>query len=164
MMRNLLGPRNSHSVKPAAGRTRNLGAEMLEPRTLMSAAGLTQYLADNANAAVQNNGQSSANFGNSTYMAVSKDATGNECQSYARFDMSGVSGTVNSAVLELTALQWGSNSSTSQLCVQLLPDAGDNWVEGTGGSQHAGDRADHLEQPAAGPGYGDHHSGLAVAQ
>ncbi len=134
MMRNLLGPRNSRSAKPAAGRTRNLGAEMLEPRTLMSAAGLTQYLADNANAAVQNNGQSCANFGNSTYMAVSKDATGNECQSYARFDMSGVSGTVNSAVLELTALQWGSNSSTSQLCVQLLPDAGDNWVEGTGGA------------------------------
>jgi hypothetical protein len=135
MIRNLLGPRNSHSIKPAAGRTRNLRAEMLEPRTLMSAAGLVQYLADNANAAVQNSSQSYVNFGNSTYMAVSKAATtGNECQSYARFDMSGISGTVNSAVLELTALQWTSNSSTAQLCVQLLPDAGDNWVEGNGGS------------------------------
>ncbi len=135
MIRNLLGPRHSHSLKPAASRTRILGAEMLEPRTLMSAAGLVQSLADNANASVQNGSQSSANFGNSQYMAVSKAATtGNECQSYARFDLSGVSGTVSSAVLDLTALQWTSNSSTAQLCVQLLPDAGDNWVEGNGGS------------------------------
>ena len=130
-MRNLRGSRNVHSRKPAAGRTRNLVAELLEPRTLMSAAGLVQSLAANANAAVQNNGQKNANFGNAAYMAVSKDAGGNECQSYARFS---ISGTVSSAVLDLTALQWSSNSSTSQLCVQLLPDTGDNWAEGTGGT------------------------------
>jgi hypothetical protein len=107
---------------------------MLEPRALLSATSVVQYLAANANASVQNNSQSNANFGSSTYMAVSKDASGNGCQSYVRFDMSSVSGTINSAVLDLTALQWSSNSSTSQLCIWLLPDAGDNWVEGTGGS------------------------------
>ena len=133
-MRRLRGSRNSHSLKPAAGRTRNLVAEFLEPRTLMSASGLVQSLAANANAAVENNGQKSANFGNAAYMAVSKDASGNECQSYARFSTSGISGTLSSAVLDLTALQWSSNSSTSLLCVQLLPDAGDNWTEGSGGT------------------------------
>jgi hypothetical protein len=134
MMRNLRGRRRSPCLKPAAGRTRTLGAELLEPRTLMSAASLVQHLAANANASVQNYGQSNVNFGNGSYMAVCKDATGNECQSYLRFDLSGISGTITSAVLDLTALQWNSNSSTSQLCIWLLPDAGDNWVEGTGGT------------------------------
>ena len=110
MMRNLRGRRRSRYLKPAAGRTRTLGAELLEPRTLMSAASLVQNLAANANASVQNNGQSNVNSGNGSYMSVNKDATGNECQSYLRFNLSGISGTITSAVLDLTALQWSSNS------------------------------------------------------
>ena len=138
-------------------KNRVLRAEVLESRTLTSvnnplgcsiasagaldrtaaaavAAAQPVVLSDNADTAIQNGSSSYSNFGGYTYMAVGKDTMfGTECQSYLRFSLGSVGEKVNSAVLKLAPLSWTSNTAAVALRVRLVPDAGDNWAEGTNG-------------------------------
>jgi hypothetical protein len=101
----------------------------------------TVTLGANANTYVQNASPAS-NYGNSTSLTVSVNAvTGSwimASDAYLRFDMTKISGTVSSAVLELTPLAQSTSNAKVSLAVYLVPDAGDGWVEGTGGWSFGG--------------------------
>ena len=78
---------------------------MLEPRTL-STAPATALVAE-ANAYVEGGQFASDNFGGSSVLGVGTSSNSNSASdynTYLKFDLSKISGTVTSAVLELTPL------------------------------------------------------------
>jgi hypothetical protein len=120
----------------AIGMKRNLRAELLEPRMLLSAVptpiAMTALVAE-ANAFVEG-GQYNANynFGGSQalYVGTSSSTNGlNDYNTYLKFDLSKISGTITSAVLDLTPLN---GFITPSSMIEVLDTSG-SWTEGTSG-------------------------------
>ena len=81
-----------------------------------------------------------ANYGNAADLLVQNNtsrSTSTECDAYLKFDLSGVSGPVTKAVLNLTPLAVGAGASSITIGVQLLKDSDDGWVEGSGGTNRS---------------------------
>ena len=77
------------------------------------------------------------NYGNATDLLVQNNTnsrTSNDSETYLKFDLSGITGSVSKAVLNLTPLALGTAASSMTVGVQLLSDAADGWVEGSGGA------------------------------
>jgi hypothetical protein len=128
---------------------RSLRLESLEPRLVLSA-GLTAGLsASKLSAAAVTVGATAdayvsstspwTNYGNATDLLVARNGgfNGGATAAYLKFDLAGVSGTVDKAVLNLTPISVSGNGSVT-ICIQLLRDSNDGWVEGTGGQNNKG--------------------------
>jgi hypothetical protein len=113
------------------GMKRRLRAELLEPRALLSAAPATALVAE-ANALVEGGQYANNNFGGMPGLYVGTSAnsnSANDFNTYLKFDLSKISGTITSAVLELTPL---GGVVTSSSMIDVL-DTNSSWTEGTGG-------------------------------
>ncbi len=82
-----------------------------------------------ADAYVRSGGSGDTNYGTDTSLLVKYGSSGYERQSYLRFDLSTVSGTVTSATLELKVSQRGGASTHDVNFV-----SNDTWIESGGGS------------------------------
>ena len=125
---------------------RALRMEHLEPRLVLSTASILQQLASAgltsgsavtlgaaADAYVSSN-TPVTNYGKSTDLLVQSNGPAASSETYLKFNLGGISGSVTKAVLNLTALAASSSTSSITISVQLLKDANDNWVEGSGGT------------------------------
>ena len=133
MARSLARLQRSRRHANAQASRRSLRVEHLEPRLVLSAA-LT--LSPSADAYV-NAAAPTANYGNAADLLVENSAnhfTSNECDAYLKFDLTGISGPVTKAILNLTPLAVGAGASSITIGVQLLKDGDDGWVEGSGGT------------------------------
>ena len=136
MARSLARSQRSRRHANAPLSRRSLRVEHLEPRLVLSAA-LT--LSPSADAYV-NAAAPTANYGNAADLLVENSAnhfTSNECDAYLKFDLTGISGPVTKAVLNLTPLAVGAGASSITIGVQLLKDGDDGWVEGSGGTNRS---------------------------
>jgi hypothetical protein len=125
---------------------RRLRIENLEPRLLLSA-GMTSgtttakrlgavalTLGPTADAYVASSSPA-ANYGSQSELLIQRSGQyyGYAKTAYLKFDLSGTSGDVTKAVLNLTPTSVVSSSRIT-IRVQLLPDYSDGWVEGGGGT------------------------------
>lgn len=138
--------------KPGAtGAKRALRIESLEPRTLLSAGGLSSFptaaliadaapsdtivktttLAVVADAAVRGGKYQYANFGQSADLMVKNGIVAdNDFDAYLKFDLSEIDGPISSAILTLTPVAKGSRAASAQVRLRLVADARDGWLEG----------------------------------
>jgi hypothetical protein len=80
-------------------------------------------------------GNPTSNYGNATSLMVrNENGNGNDREAYFRFDLSGLSGTVSSAKLQLTPVSVGSGAASTTFRIELV--AVDSWVEGNGGADN----------------------------
>jgi hypothetical protein len=123
--------------------------ELLEPRLTLSASNLLGHwytllasggsgaraassttLAPTADAAVEAGAYANVNYGQAPLLAAGCSSQANSnYQSCLKFDLGGASGTVSSAILNLTPLQSAGNLSKLTLRIQLLSDSADGWLE-----------------------------------
>ncbi|MFS4454930.1 DNRLRE domain-containing protein [Maribacter sp. 2304DJ31-5] len=80
-----------------------------------------------ADAYVRDGGSANTNFGNDTGLVVKNDNTGFNRQAYFRFDLSGVSGTINSAKLRLVPSGSGTGVGSTTIQTKFVSD--DSWSE-----------------------------------
>lgn len=132
--------------------TRSPRIETLEPRLALSGnplfaavqranvgAGSSVALSPVADASVNGNNPY-ANYGNTADLLVQNDSrsyTSDDAESYLKFNLGSVNGTVAKAVLTLTPLAVGRSAANLTVGVQLLSDVDDSWVEGSGGTNTA---------------------------
>jgi hypothetical protein len=134
MTRSSLRSRGGRRDPKTARKWRRLRAEPLEPRLTLSVT-----LSPIANAYVLGT-TPYANYGGANNLLVQNDSnmfTPNDAESYLKFDLTSVSGTVSKAVLNLTPLSVGTAAKSMTVGVQLLSDSNDGWVEGTGGTNRS---------------------------
>jgi hypothetical protein len=123
---------------------RPLRIENLEPRMLLSAGMTSRTTSAKSAAAALTLGASAdtyvssssptTNYGSQTDLLVQRAGqfAGYAKATYLKFDLSGVTGAVTKAVLNLTPISVTSSSRIT-IRVQLLADYNDGWVEGGGG-------------------------------
>jgi hypothetical protein len=158
----MIGVRSTRQGKrPAAPRKRLLRLESLEPRIALSGDGFAAWpdgllfagktpraatsspaaavsLGSTADAFVEAGSYAKANFGKLAYLAVRQDSNPSyNCQSYLKFDLSSVTGSISSAMLTLTPVARGANYAAMTFRVRLLTDSADGWIEGAGGMNGA---------------------------
>jgi chitinase len=110
-----------------------LCVEGLESRTLLAVVTVSAI----ADAYVRGGTNAARNYGNATVLTVRNDARdSNDYESYLRFDLTGVSGAIESAVLKMTPKSVGSGAAAGTLRARLLADSSDGWVEGNGGTDN----------------------------
>ncbi len=99
----------------------------LRPRLIITVASPSgSALVPEADAFVRDGSFSSDNFGSDSRLIVKNDALGFKRESYLRFDLSSVQGTITSARLEMTVENFGSPSSTD-MRLRFVSD--DSWSE-----------------------------------
>lgn len=77
------------------------------------------------------------NYGTGPTLNVRNHATAtSDYESFLRFDLATVSGTIQNATLKLTPSSHGNDIKTYGFRVRLLQDSDDNWVEGNGGTNN----------------------------
>ena len=157
MMNRSLAKLRRRAAKAAGKKTLRL--ETLEPHLTLSGGSLAEHvlgaspllsalpkakipsqmttLAPNADTLV-NGGMPDTNFGLYPQLAAGEDGSGNQYQSFVRFDLHSVVGRISAAALRLTPVAWGAAVSSLTLNLSLLPDASDGWTEGTGGTTGSG--------------------------
>jgi hypothetical protein len=121
----------------AAGNSYQLAAP--SPTPIVKASTTTVTLSPLADAAVADS-KPYTNYGNTSDLLVqnnSSNFTRDDAESYLKFDLSGVSGSISKAVLTLTPLTTGRAAFAMTVGVQVLQTADDAWVEGTGGTNYA---------------------------
>ena len=136
---------SSHRQAKASGKSL-LRLEPLEPRLLLSVNPLspqvssaTVTLAALADAYVSGSNPW-GNLGKTTDLLVQSStsrSTSNDSEAYLKFDLSSITGPVSKAMLNLVPLGVGAAASSMTVGVQLLPDASDGWIEGSGGSNYS---------------------------
>lgn len=91
-----------------------------------------------ADAYVRAGSNANRNFGTATQLYVrnhTKD--GSDSESFLRFDLSGVTGQIESATLTLTPKSIGSQMpSGGSFRIRLVDDSADGWIEGNGGTNN----------------------------
>ncbi|MDN5204186.1 DNRLRE domain-containing protein [Fulvivirgaceae bacterium BMA10] len=108
-----------------SGNTTYYGDEVLQ--TFQVTSGSIQSLSPEADAYVQDGGAANTNFGTGTALTVKKDGTGYNRQTYLRFDLSSVSGTITSAKLKLVPSANGSTISATTIQAKFVSN--DSWIE-----------------------------------
>ncbi len=102
-------------------------ASNLRPRLVISVQPVSENtLTPEADAFVRDGSFSSDNFGSDSRLIVKNDALGFKRESYLRFDLSSVQGTITSARLEMTVENSGSPGSTD-MRLRFVSD--DSWSE-----------------------------------
>jgi len=144
-------PRGSWGHGKRTPGRRILRAEALEPRLVLSAAAAWQHLVPAALAfkssstvtlspvadAYVSAASAQTNYGTASDLLVqnaSRSFTSASAKTYLKFDLSGISGTITKAVLQLTPLSTSKVGAPISIGVHLLADSGDGWVEGSGGT------------------------------
>lgn len=157
LVRSLPPHRKTSDKNKKDGRT--LRVEHLEPRLVLSTSSLLQQLAATSGSAFALNStadsyisssRSTTNYGKTSDLLVQNWSGSSE--SYLKYDLSGVSGIVTKAVLNLRMLARSMNKSSLVISVQLLADAKDGWIEGTGGTNRKSNGAITWANSADGSG------------
>ena len=112
-----------------------ISLEQLEARVLLAASVSVRAVAD---AHVRNGSYAATNYGTTTGLNVRNHATlASVYEGFLKFDMSAVSGTLESAVLKLVPSTIGADlKSTGSFRIRMLGDSADGWVEGNGGTNN----------------------------
>ncbi|RMG38185.1 MAG: DNRLRE domain-containing protein, partial [Planctomycetota bacterium] len=116
----------------------NGGTDTASVSVTVNAAADTVSLRAEADAQVRGGTYSNRNYGRGRRLNVRNHADDNrDFEAFLRFDLSGISGTIESAVLKLTPKAVGRHMAKGgEFRIRLLADADDNWVEGNGGTNN----------------------------
>ncbi len=132
--------RNSDTVANFAKRP--LRMEQLEPRLVLSGASAVQSIADSSLTSLLgvvadsyiNSSKANTNYGRSSDLMV-QNQTG-KSEAYLKYDISGISGAITKATLNLHVLSSKITSSAVVITVRLLADKNDGWIEGEKGDKN----------------------------
>ncbi len=110
-----------------------------DPTATGDAPAVPVSLRANADAHVRAGSYANRNYGPVAQLNVRNHTTASNIhESFLRFDLTGLVGTIESAVLKLTPKSIGSQmKSGGEFRIRLLTDATDAWVEGNGGADNS---------------------------
>ena len=113
---------------PAADWTNSSGG----PMQAVLAQTVPAILAPAADAYVRGGVFADDNYGSDVVLWVKNDPSASvDRQAYLRFDLTGITAPIQSAILTLTPVYEGTDTASLALGVSLLPDASDDWGQST---------------------------------